>query len=98
VLHRKLPDLSRRKVASLETALDDAQVRPDAAEIVRSLIDQVVPRPASDAPGGFAGALCRDIASIVGLCGDGSRKQQPLGASAPGQRPTLRPSQRPSAG
>ena len=44
-LHPNLAAVYRRKVASLQTLLQDEATRTEAVEIIRSLIDQVILRP-----------------------------------------------------
>ena len=54
-LHPNLVGLYQRKVAALEQALDDPEVRSEAGEILRSMIDRIEITPAPDAtdhPGG----------------------------------------------
>ncbi len=45
VLHPKLPEVYRRKVADLEIALNDPAIQTEAATILRGLIDAVVLHP-----------------------------------------------------
>jgi len=40
-LHANLPDLYRRKVTELKTVLNEEATRPQAVDIIRSLIDHV---------------------------------------------------------
>ena len=44
-IHPNLPDLYRRKVASLQEVLADEATRPQAVEIIRSLLDRIEVRP-----------------------------------------------------
>jgi site-specific DNA recombinase len=44
-IHPNLPDLYRRKVAKLQQVLADEATRPQAVEIIRSLIDQIEVHP-----------------------------------------------------
>jgi site-specific DNA recombinase len=44
-IHPNLPDLYRRKVAKLQRVLDDETTRPQAIEIIRSLIDRIEVHP-----------------------------------------------------
>ncbi len=51
-LHPNLVKLYKRKVANLEEALADPEIRSEAGEILRSLIDRIEITPAPDATGG----------------------------------------------
>jgi site-specific DNA recombinase len=44
-IHPNLPDLYRRKVAKLQQVLADEATRPQAVEIIRSLIDRIEVQP-----------------------------------------------------
>jgi site-specific DNA recombinase len=44
-IHPSLPDLYRRKVANLQQVLEDETTRPEAVDIIRSLIDRIEVRP-----------------------------------------------------
>jgi site-specific DNA recombinase len=44
-IHPNLPDLYRRKVAKLQQVLGDEATRPQAVEIIRSLIDRIEVHP-----------------------------------------------------
>ena len=47
-IHPNLPDLYRRKVAELCRVLDDEATRPQAVEIIRSLIEKIEIRPGQE--------------------------------------------------
>jgi hypothetical protein len=47
-IHPNLPDLYRRKVARLQRLLDDEAMRPQAVEIIRSLIDRIEVHPGQE--------------------------------------------------
>ena len=44
-IHPNLPDLYRRKIAKLQQVLDDQATRPQAVEIIRSLLDRIEVHP-----------------------------------------------------
>jgi len=46
-VHPNLPEVYRRKVADLETALNDPAIQIEASSILRGLIDAVVLHPGS---------------------------------------------------
>jgi len=47
-IHPNLPELYRRKVAKLQRVLHDEAIRPQAVEIIRSLIDRIEVHPGPD--------------------------------------------------
>jgi site-specific DNA recombinase len=47
-IHANLPDLYRRKVARLQPVLDDEATRPQAVDIIRSLINRIEVHPAQE--------------------------------------------------
>ncbi len=64
-LHPNLAAAYRRKVASLQTLLQEEATRTEAVEIIRSLIDQVIFRPTAE--GALEIELVGDLASMVHL-------------------------------
>jgi hypothetical protein len=82
-LHPNLSEIYRRKVAELEAELNNDAVKAEASEILRTLIDKIVLQPAADAPDGLNAELHGDLAAILSLCGEGTRKQNLSGAGAP---------------
>ena len=64
-LHPNLADAYRRKVAALQTLLQDEATRTEAVEIIRSLIDQVIFRPTAE--GRLEVELVGDLAGMVHL-------------------------------
>ena len=70
MLHPKLPELYRGKVANLIASLNDVAVRQEAGDLIRSMIDQVVLTP--NTTGGLDAALHGDIANIITVCDAGS--------------------------
>ena len=64
-IHPNLADLYRRKVAALQDLLEADATRTEAVEIIRSLVDQVIFRPAAEA--GLEIELVGDIAGMVHL-------------------------------
>jgi hypothetical protein len=73
-LHPNLAGMYRQNVAALEQALADPEIKAEAAEIVRSQIDQITLTP--DETGGLAVELYGDLARIMPLSEAGERKHQ----------------------
>ena len=71
-LHPNLAELYRKKVRALHEALRDPRTQAEALEIVRSLIEQVIVRPA--AGGGVEVELVGEIASMVEVAMTPERK------------------------
>jgi site-specific DNA recombinase len=65
-LHPNLAEIYRRKVTDLETALDDASIRGDAALALRGLIDAVVLHPGAKR-GEVRAELCGELAALLQL-------------------------------
>jgi site-specific DNA recombinase len=63
-LHPNLAELYRQKVAELHTALADAELRSEALEIIRGLIERVEFHPAED---GYRVELIGEVANMVKL-------------------------------
>jgi DNA invertase Pin-like site-specific DNA recombinase len=59
--------LYREKVADLEASLNDARVKQEAGEALRSLIEKIVLTPDSDALDGLSAELHGDLATILSL-------------------------------
>jgi site-specific DNA recombinase len=57
------PEIYRRKVEALETALEDEAIRPEAIEILRSMMERVVVTPTKD--GTLRVELHGDIAQLI---------------------------------
>jgi site-specific DNA recombinase len=64
-LHPNLAAAYRRKVAALQTLLQQEATRTEAVEIIRALIDQVILRPTAE--GSLEVELVGDLASMVHL-------------------------------
>lgn len=76
-LHPSLAEAYRRKVASLETLLQEEATGTEAVEIIRSLIDQVILRPTTE--GGLEIELVGDLAPMVEVAlGEDSNKKTAL--------------------
>jgi site-specific DNA recombinase len=63
-LHPNLTQLYRQKIEDLHTALADPDLRGEAMELIRSLIDRVELHPAED---GFRIELVGETANMVNL-------------------------------
>ena len=66
-LHPQAADIYRRKVAELEQCLNAPDIRHEAGEALRQLIEKVVLTPDAAAPDGLAAALHGDLAVILSL-------------------------------
>jgi site-specific DNA recombinase len=66
-LHPRLAELYAEKVQQLEEALNDPEIRDEAAEVLRSLIDRIKLHPGSGDHGVNA-TLHGDLAQILTLC------------------------------
>ena len=93
-LHPNLAAAYRRKVAALQTLLQQEATRTEAVEIIRALIDQVILRPTAER--GLEVELVGDLASMVHLAqradvrsptrGGRSRRVRSFGKSGCGAR------------
>ena len=70
-IHPGLADIYARKVANLADALNDANTKVEAADLLRGLIDKIVLRPEVGAPGGHAIELFGELGAILSLCDNG---------------------------
>ena len=66
-LHPNAAAMYARQIAELEAALNADDIRTEAAEALRTLIDQVVLTPDPMAPDGLAAELRGDLAEILAL-------------------------------
>jgi site-specific DNA recombinase len=82
-LHPNLAGMYRQKVAALEQALADPEIKAEAMEIVRSQIERITLTPCQD--GGLAVVLQGDLARILQLCESGSRTSERPGTAVPGR-------------
>ena len=85
LLHPKLPDLYRRKVAELESVLSGPD-REEAMELIRSMIDRVDLLPRSGGSGVDA-VLHGDLAAILAACsGAQSTSKRPAAGERSGRQ------------
>jgi hypothetical protein len=77
-LHPNLAAIYRRKVAALQNLLEDDSTRTEAVEIIRSLVDQVIFRPAAEV--GLEVELVGDIAKMVHLAQSSNENSPVSGA------------------
>ncbi len=71
ILHPGLADVFAKKVETLIGSLNDPDLKTEAGELVRSLIDRIILTPDADAPNGHVIALQGELAGILGLCSKG---------------------------
>ena len=69
-IHPRLAETYARKVADLAAALNDPEARPEAAELLRGLIESVTLTPDPDAPNGHVIELRGELGAIFALCGN----------------------------
>ena len=82
-LHPNLAGLYREKVAALEQALADPEIKAEAAEIVRSQIERITLTP--NAEDGLDVHLYGDLARILQLCEAGERTSERPRTNVPGR-------------
>ena len=82
-LHPRLAEIYAEKVQQLENALNDPDIRHEAAEVLRGLIDRIELRPRSDSKG-LDALLHGDLAEILSLCDGDPRKRKLPGAGGSG--------------
>jgi len=86
-LHPQAAEIYRRKVAELEHSLNAPEIRHEAGEALRQLIEKVVLTPDATAPDGLAATLHGDLAVILTLAMAPERDRRPPpgeGATPPG--------------
>ena len=70
-IHPGLPETYARKMADLAAALNDPEARPEAADLLRGLIESVTLTPDADAPNGHLIELRGELGAILSLCDGG---------------------------
>ena len=75
-LHPNAADIYRAKVADLEASLNAPEIRAEASDALRALIDRVVLTPNADAPDGLRAELYGDLAEILRLGEAGPARSQ----------------------
>ena len=69
-IHPGLAETYARKVADLTEALNDPAARPEAADLLRGVIESVTLTPDPDAPNGHVIELRGELGAILSLCGN----------------------------
>ncbi|RID89671.1 recombinase family protein [Gemmobacter lutimaris] len=69
-IHPGLAETYARKVTDLAAALNDPEARPEAADLLRGLIESVTLTPDTDAPNGHVIELRGELGAILSLCGN----------------------------
>ena len=84
-LHPQAAEIYRRKVAALEQCLNEPDIRHEAGEALRQMIEKVVLTPDATAQDGLAAALHGDLAVILTQAMASERERRPLpnGAQTP---------------
>ena len=70
LIHPAVADIYRRKVADLQSSLNDPALAPEAFEIIRSLIEAIILTPEA---GELQIELRGELASILSLCSDSKK-------------------------
>jgi site-specific DNA recombinase len=70
-IHPVLAETYARKVSDLAAALNDPAARPEAADLLRGLIERVTLMPDLDAPNGHEIELMGELGAILSLCENG---------------------------
>lgn len=68
VLHPRLAEIYGRKISDLVRALNEEDTRPEAADLLRGLIEKIILRPDPDAPNGHVIELYGELGAILSLC------------------------------
>jgi site-specific DNA recombinase len=84
-LHPRLAEAYAEKVQQLEQALNGSNIRNEATDVLRSLIDRIELRPKGEGQG-IAATLHGDLAQILALCDDSDGKQKLPKAGASGSQ------------
>jgi len=86
ILHPGIADVYAAKVSDLANALNDAESRPEAVEILRGLIEKIVLRHDADAANGHVVELLGELGSILSLCSGGLGQNTKIHAFGVGLR------------
>ncbi len=70
-IHPGLAESYTRKVTDLAAALNAPEARPEAADLLRGLIESVKMMPDANAPNGHVIELVGELGAILSLCGNG---------------------------
>lgn len=81
LVHPKLAEVYRREVTELHKALENEETNPEAMELMRSLVDEIVLTPEDGEP---RVDLKGKLAGILGRCADSNN-------SSPGRWPCISP-------
>jgi acyl-CoA dehydrogenase len=84
LIHPRLPDLYRRKVAELERVLDGPD-REEAMELIRSMIDRVVLTPRA-CGSRLDAVLYGDLAAILSACDGAQNGKRPTACEPAGRQ------------
>ncbi|CAH1663415.1 hypothetical protein BOSEA31B_12542 [Hyphomicrobiales bacterium] len=71
LVHPNLAEAYRRRVAALESLLDDPDLRDEAMEAIRSMIERIVVTPRES--GGVSLELHGDLARILAVCSENAK-------------------------
>jgi hypothetical protein len=74
-VHPNLAEAYRRRVSALEKLLDDAELRDEAIEAIRSMIDRIVVTPRGG--GGVSLVLHSNLPRILALCSESTKAPSP---------------------
>jgi DNA invertase Pin-like site-specific DNA recombinase len=82
-LYPRLSEIYRQKVMHLAEALDDEDIKAEAIEIIRGLIDKIILTPENAS---IKAELHGDLAEILALCEAADPKQERPGPDGPGRQ------------
>jgi len=74
-IHPSMARMYAEKVAGLETALNDPAIKPEAAEVLRTMITKIELTPRIDEPG-LDALIHGDLAEILAICETEGLKQE----------------------
>jgi site-specific DNA recombinase len=84
-LHPRLAEVYAEKIQNLERSLNDPDIREEAADILRSLIDRIELHPRSEGKSVDA-LLYGDLAEILALCASTDDKRKLPRTAVPGSQ------------
>jgi hypothetical protein len=88
-LHPNAAEIYRQKVAELEVSLNAPEIRLEASEALRTLIDGIILTPDVSAPDGMRAELYGDLAEILVLASEPEPLRRCVGG-ARGKNPRSR--------
>ncbi len=84
-LHPRLAEVYAEKIEDLERSLNEPDIKEEAADVLRSLIDRIELQPSSEGKG-VGAVLYGDLAEILALCAPTDRKAELPRTAVPGSQ------------